>query len=153
GERVEAGDRRRVRGVPAPRPQHGELPRPRQPQDARAAVSAREPAGGGDPLDRRRLLRAVPRAARGHPMSGALTSELIEVDADPEAFYELSLAEGGGDGAPLLPPTDERVAARLAATPLPADHVLGDLPPRYGTATVELAAINATMAGVAPEAF
>jgi hypothetical protein len=86
-------------------------------------------------------------------MTGGLTSELIDVDADPEAFYELSLEQGWGDGAPLLPPTDDRVMARLAATPLPAEHVLGELPPRYGTLTVELAAINATMAGVAPDAF
>jgi len=86
-------------------------------------------------------------------MSAVLTSEVIDVDADPEAFYELSLAEGWGDGAPLIPPTDERVLARLAATPLPPDHVLGDLPPKYGAATVELAAINATMAGVTPDAF
>jgi hypothetical protein len=86
-------------------------------------------------------------------MTDVLTAEQIEIDADPEAFYELSLAEGWGDGAPLLPPTDERVMARLAATPLPADHVLGELPPRYGAATVELAAVNATMAGVTPEAF
>lgn len=86
-------------------------------------------------------------------MTNVLTTERIDVDADPEAFFELSLAEGWGDGAPLVPPTDERVLARLAATPLPADHVLGELPPRYGAATVELAAINATMAGVAPAAF
>lgn len=86
-------------------------------------------------------------------MSPVLTAEQVEVDTDTEAFYELSLAEGWGDGAPLVPPTDARVLARLAATPLPPEHVLGDLPPRYGTATVELAAINATMAGVAPDAF
>ncbi len=75
------------------------------------------------------------------------------VDPDPEAFLERSIAEGWGDGAPLVPPTDDRVDARLAATPLAPDHVLGELPPRYGVATVELAAVNATMAGVAPEAF
>jgi hypothetical protein len=86
-------------------------------------------------------------------VSDLLTSERVDVDADPEAFYELSIAEGWGDGAPLLPPTDERVLARLEATPLAPDHVLGDLPPRHGVATVELAAINATMAGVTPDAF
>ena len=77
----------------------------------------------------------------------------MEVDGDPEAFFALSLEHGWGDGAPLVPPTDERIEARLAATPHPADHVLGELPPMYGTLTVELAAINATMAGVAPESF
>jgi hypothetical protein len=83
----------------------------------------------------------------------SLAQPTMEVADDLEAFYELSLAERWGDGAPLLPPTDERVEARLAATPYAPDRVLGELPPVYGTLTVELAAINATMAGVAPEAF
>ena len=82
-----------------------------------------------------------------------LQAPTMEVDDDLEAFFALSLEQRWGDGAPLLPPTDERVEARLVATPYPADRVLGDLPPTYGTLTVELAAINATMAGVAPEAF
>jgi hypothetical protein len=83
----------------------------------------------------------------------ALSAELVEVDADPEALYALSLAQGWGDGAPILPPTDEKVLALLAATPRPPDEILGVLPPRHGVATVELAAINAAMAGVLPAAF
>ena len=86
-------------------------------------------------------------------MSSALTSPTIEIAADPVALYELSIEQGWGDGVPLLPPTDDRVSALLAETPLPGDHELGDLPPRYGTATVELVAINAAMAGVQPAAF
>ena len=86
-------------------------------------------------------------------MSPALVSEQLEVAADPGAFYELSLAEGWGDGAPLLPPTDDRVLALLAATPYAPDHVLGALPPRYGVATVELVAVNAAMTGCTPTAF
>lgn len=82
-----------------------------------------------------------------------LAQPTMEIDDDVEAFYELSLEQRWGDGAPVLPPTDERVEARLAATPYAADRVLGELPPTYGTLTVELAAINATMAGVVPEAF
>lgn len=77
----------------------------------------------------------------------------MEVEDDLEAFFELSIEQRWGDGAPLLPPTDARVEARLAATPYPGDRVLGELPPTYGTLTVELAAVNAAMAGVAPEAF
>jgi hypothetical protein len=41
----------------------------------------------------------------------------------------------------------------LAATSAPADHVIGALPPQYGVATVELAAVNAAMAGCQPAAF
>ena len=80
-------------------------------------------------------------------------SARVEVDDDPEAFFALALENQWGDGAPLIPPTDERVEARLVATPLAPDHVLGALPPTYGVLTVELAAINATMAGVVPAAF
>jgi hypothetical protein len=86
-------------------------------------------------------------------MTAVLVSEQVEVAADPVAFYELSLAEGWGDGVPLLPPTDDRVLELLAATPHAPDHVLGALPPQYGVATVELVAVNAAMAGVTPLAF
>lgn len=86
-------------------------------------------------------------------MTAALTSRQIEIDDDPAALYELSLAERWGDGAPLIPPTDERIHALLAATPLPPAHVIGRLPPRLGHASVELAAINAVMAGCTPAAF
>ncbi len=86
-------------------------------------------------------------------MTDQLTAAILEVADDPEALYELSLSERWGDGAPIIPPTDERIEARLAATPYAADHVLGVLPPTHGVLTVELAAINATMAGVTPEAF
>jgi hypothetical protein len=77
----------------------------------------------------------------------------VEVAADPVALYELSLAEGWGDGAPLLPPTEDRLEALLGATPRDRGSVLGDVPPRFGTATVELVAVNAAMAGVEPRAF
>jgi hypothetical protein len=82
-----------------------------------------------------------------------LTGAQVEVPADPDAFYELSLAEGWGDGVPLLPPTDGAIEALLACTPDAPDHVLAVLPPQYGVATVELIAANAAMAGVQPEAF
>ena len=76
-----------------------------------------------------------------------LTSERVEVPADPRAQYELSLAEHWSDGVPLLPATDDAIEALLAATPYPADHVVCVLPPVNGVATVELVAINAAMAG------
>jgi hypothetical protein len=86
-------------------------------------------------------------------VTATLTAATVEVDANPLAFYELSLAEGWGDGAPLVPPTDDVVLALLGRSPYPADHVLCVLPPRHGVATVELVAINAAMAGCAPDAF
>jgi hypothetical protein len=79
--------------------------------------------------------------------------ERVEVPADPLGFYERSLAEGWGDGAPVLPPTDDAIDALVAATPDPHDQVVGVLPPRNGVATVELVAANAAMAGVEPGGF
>jgi hypothetical protein len=82
-----------------------------------------------------------------------LTRPVIEVPADPEALYELSMEQGWGDGVPLLPPTDERIGALLTACASDPGEVLGELAPRFGTATVELAAVNAAMAGVEAAAF
>jgi hypothetical protein len=82
-----------------------------------------------------------------------LSGERVEVPADPRGFYERSLADGFGDGVPLLPPTDDAMDALLTASPDPPEHVVGVLPPRGGVATVELVAANAAMAGVVPDAF
>lgn len=82
-----------------------------------------------------------------------LTSAKIQVVDDADAVYELSMREGWGDGVPLIPPTDERIERMLAATPLAGSHVIGVLPPKSNEATVELAAINAVMAGCEPRAF
>jgi len=83
-----------------------------------------------------------------------LLADVVEVDDDPLAFLALAQAQGWGDGLPLVPPTDARVESLLAATPLPSTHVAAaDLPPRHGTATVELVGINAVMAGCEPQAF
>jgi hypothetical protein len=82
-----------------------------------------------------------------------LTSDRVEVPADPRAQFELSFTERWGDGLPLLPPTDAAVEALLAYSPHPAGHALCVLPPNNGVATVEIVAINAAMAGVEPAAF
>lgn len=82
-----------------------------------------------------------------------LTSDRLDVPTDPVAFLERSLADGFGDGLPLIPPTEAAVAGLLAATPLGPDHVLGDLAPAVVPCTVEKVAVNAAMTGVAPAAF
>ena len=56
-----------------------------------------------------------------------------------------------GDGLFLHPPTSEAVAGMLKGTKLPPDHVVCDMPPGFGVATVEKIAINAVMAGAKPE--
>ncbi len=74
------------------------------------------------------------------------------VEADPYALYELSLAEGWGDGLPLLPPTEDRVLSLLKGTPYSSGHrIMEEMHPAGGPATVEKIAINAAMAGCRPD--
>ncbi len=61
-------------------------------------------------------------------------------------FYQ----RGWTDGLPIIPPTEEAIAEMLAGTDLPADHIVVELEPRRGKATVERIAINAAMAGALP---
>ncbi len=80
-----------------------------------------------------------------------LVSQRIEVDDEFEAVQRLYLERGWTDGLPVAPPTPERVEAMLAATDLPPAHVVAEIPPNYGAATVEKLAVNAVMAGCLPE--
>jgi hypothetical protein len=82
-----------------------------------------------------------------------LVSERVEVDADPVEFQKLATDAGWGDGLPLIPPTEERVRAYVAASGRFPDEVIADVPPRNGRATVEKVAINAVLAGAPPEAM
>lgn len=62
-------------------------------------------------------------------------------------FYE----QGWTDGLPIIPPTEDLVLEMLEASPLPAERVLGRMPPMNGTVTAEKVAINAVMAGCRPD--
>ncbi len=80
-----------------------------------------------------------------------LVSPQIEISDDFEAVQRLYLERGWSDGLPVAPPTPQRVEAMLAATNLDSDHVVAEIPPIWGAATVEKLAINAVMAGCLPE--
>ena len=82
-----------------------------------------------------------------------LASERLVVDGDPVAFQKLATDAGWGDGLPLIPPTEERVRAHVAASGRFPEAHLGDLPPRNGRCTVEKLAVNAVMAGAPAEAM
>jgi hypothetical protein len=82
-----------------------------------------------------------------------LTSARLEVDDDPVAFQKLATDAGWGDGLPLIPPTEGRVREHLVASGRFPDECLAELPPRNGRCTVEKLAVNAVMAGSAPEAM
>lgn len=83
------------------------------------------------------LLRRVGQAA------GRIT--LAEEDPVEYCFRQF------GDALPVVPPTEERVAAMLRACELAPETVIARVPPVYGEATVEKIAANAVMAGCKPE--
>jgi peroxiredoxin len=83
------------------------------------------------------------------PVRGARASRVeVPDDVDP---YEYCMVTGYSPFLPVVPPTAARVDAFLAETSLAPEHVLGLVPPCYGTATVEKVAANAVMAGCQPE--
>jgi hypothetical protein len=75
----------------------------------------------------------------------------VELPDDIAAVSREFAARGWSDGLPIVPPTEERVAAMLAGTPRDPLEVIGILPPRRGEATVHAVAVNAVMAGCVPE--
>ena len=79
-----------------------------------------------------------------------LRARAIDV-ADHDDIYEFLFDQHVTDGLPVVPPTFERVERTLSGTSRHPDEVIGKIPPNYAPATVEKIAINAVMAGAAPE--
>ena len=90
---------------------------------------------------------------RGSSHDEALTASRMRVERDVRAYNRTAQREGWSDGLPMLPPTEDAVRDLLAATPYGASDVIGSLAPKRRDCTVELAAINAAMAGVEPVGF
>ena len=79
-------------------------------------------------------------------------AEMLTVDDDPVAVMEAYAERGWGDGLPLVAPTAARVDEMLAALgDVDPDEVIAVLPPRDGEATRRMIAVNAVLAGCAPE--
>lgn len=70
---------------------------------------------------------------------------------DPADFSEYAYEQGWTDGLPVVAPTPQRVARMLAGTSRDRYEVVARLGPRGGEATVERIAVNAVLAGCAPE--
>jgi peroxiredoxin len=88
-------------------------------------------------------------ASRSLFRSAGEPASRIRVDDDQDAIeqcYRLF-----GDALPVVPPTEQRVAAMLKACDLPPQSVIARIPPVYSEATVEKIAANAVMAGCKPE--
>jgi hypothetical protein len=77
----------------------------------------------------------------------------LETKDDFFAINALYLEKGWGDGLPLIPPTEARVAAMLAYCDRPWNEPVAKVAPRYGEATPLRLAANAVMAGCKPEYF
>ncbi len=77
----------------------------------------------------------------------AATRHTLPSSDDPVQYcYD----RGWTDGLPVVPPTEQRVAAMLGATPLAREQVIAKIPPAWAEATVEKIAINCVMAGCEP---
>jgi hypothetical protein len=81
-----------------------------------------------------------------------LTANRLEFATEHEAI-EHYFEAGWTDGLPVVPPTPERVTALLDAARLDPAEALGGVPTRNVVVTAEAAAVNAVMAGCAPEHF
>ncbi len=119
-------------------------------------VPVAQQSGGGwvDEVLRQRL-RETPMPGLADP-EAPVPRQRVEVlrgtDPDAEAAARF-LARGWTDGLPVVVPTLGRVQAMIERSPWPATHVLGEMEPQRGLASIEKVAANAVMAGCAPEHF
>lgn len=70
---------------------------------------------------------------------------------DPIEAIEFCYRQGWTDGLPVVPPTEERVATFLAHLARGREEILGIVPERRRSVTVDLVVANAVMAGCLPE--
>lgn len=85
--------------------------------------------------------------------AGEFSSRPVDVPDDVGEIFTYLCERGVTDGLPVIPPTVKRVKEMLGGSPLQANQVIAELPPRGGVATVEKLAINAVMAGCLQEYF
>jgi hypothetical protein len=84
-------------------------------------------------------------------VSSVISSPRIQVPADPSAMFARLYDMGVTDGLPVIAPTDDLIDAFVAAAGMPASHVVAQIEPLMGAASVEKIAINAIMAGCLPQ--
>jgi hypothetical protein len=100
------------------------------------------------------ILRA---ATDWQPSAGAATrgvsspADVLELSGTVEDVNRHFIEKKWSLGLPILPPTPDRIHEMLKGTVRKPEEVLGQVPPRMGTLTVELVAVYAAMAGCRPE--
>jgi len=83
--------------------------------------------------------------------AGAYPAPVFNFEGDINDLSRYFVEHNWSPGLPVIPPTIERVMEMLSGTGRKASEILGQVPPRMGTLTVEIAAVNAAMAGCRPE--
>ena len=86
-------------------------------------------------------------AAERQKTAMAGTQSVVPGDVDLVEWY---YRQGFSDGFPVAPPTSEKVEAMIEALGGDAQFVEARVPPRWGTMTREVLAINMVMAGCLP---
>jgi hypothetical protein len=93
------------------------------------------------PLARERE-QLVPESGERHEVPGA--DEWTDLQRE-------MMKLGWGDGLPMVPPTERRVAAMVAGSGMAAEQAVAVVAPKMGVATVELIGAAAVMAGCRPQ--
>lgn len=75
-------------------------------------------------------------------------TRVIPTDEDLVEHY---FDQPWSDGLPVVPPTPARIAAMLDVLGGQADDLVARIPPRWGSLTLELLAVNMVMAGCKPQ--
>jgi hypothetical protein len=83
----------------------------------------------------------------------ASQESILDIKGEFADINELFHERGWTDGLPVIPPSEEHVRAMVMNSPYPPDHRLGLLPPAMSPVIIEKVAVNAVMAGCAPEFF
>jgi hypothetical protein len=149
----------RAQGMPRARQAFVPVPMFNQsPAVLRGYVEGDDPVHGGPFMERVFGLLTRPLADEDLRGSGweRSTPRLVEPDTE-ENLHELFRENHWTDFLPIVLPTEERVEAMLAGTSRAPDEIVGKTRPtigmEYWTYDVEKVAVNAVMAGAAPEHF
>ncbi len=135
-----------------------------QPIMGKTAAQLRAYIDGTDPISGRPVMQEVVEGLtkpfdekdRGPAEFDRSTPRVVEAETE-EGLHRLFLENRWTDMLPIVLPTEERVAAMLAATRRKPSEVVGRMRSthfrEYWEYTVEKVAVNAVMAGARPEYF
>ena len=149
----------RAQGVPHARQAFVPVPMFNQPPAVlRDYVEGDDPVHGAPFMER--VFDLLTRPLSDEDLRGSgwdrSTPRLLEPDTE-ENLHELFRRNHWTDYLPIVLPTEERVEAMLAGTSRAPDEIVGKTRPtigmEYWTYDVEKVAVNAVMAGAAPEHF